>query len=112
MIVNATKSLILSRKHKSCKSFCSKALGLMFSSPKCLVFEFEKERKIGLHMLFVFFPIDVLWLNSKKVVVEKATLHPFTFYTPKKKAKYVVELPKGKAKGTRIGDKIVIRNHK
>ena len=45
MIINVTKGLVLSKTHKSCSSFFSKARGLMFSSPKVLVFEFEKERK-------------------------------------------------------------------
>jgi len=47
-------------------------------------------------MLFVFFPIDVIFLNSKKKVVDKTTLNPWQLnYTPKIPSKYVIELPKG-----------------
>ena len=68
----------------------------MFSSKKNLIFEFPKEEIIPLHMWFVFFSIDVLFLDSKKKVLEiKADFKPFTFYTPKNKAKYVLELEKG-----------------
>jgi len=74
-----------------------------------LIFEFPIESRIGtsLHMLFVFFPIDVLFLNKNKIIVDKTTLQPFIpNYTPKKAAKYVIELPTGKIKGLKIGQKI------
>ncbi|MDD3083422.1 MAG: DUF192 domain-containing protein [Candidatus ainarchaeum sp.] len=87
--------------------------GLMFEDTKkfdyALIFDFPKESIIGcsIHMIFVFFPIDVLFLNKEKKVVDKITLLPFTpNYTPKKPAKYVIEMPNEKAKKIKIGDKI------
>ncbi|HPM86176.1 MAG: DUF192 domain-containing protein [Candidatus ainarchaeum sp.] len=87
--------------------------GLMFEDKKkfdyALVFEFPVESKVrsSLHMIFVFFPIDVLFLNKNKVVVDKTTLNPFTpNYTPKKASKYVIEMPKGKARGIKLGQKV------
>jgi uncharacterized membrane protein (UPF0127 family) len=74
-----------------------------------LVFDFPNESRIGcsLHMLFVFFPIDVLFLDKNRIVVDKVTLEPFTpNYTPKKAAKFVIEMPKGKAKSIKVGQKI------
>ena len=57
------------------------------------MFVFKKEKIIPLHMLFVFFPINVLFLNKNKKIVEiKNNFKPFTFYTPKNKAMYIVEL--------------------
>jgi uncharacterized membrane protein (UPF0127 family) len=45
-------------------------------------------------MLFVFYSINVLFLDSNKKVIDiKKRLRPFTFYSPKKKAKYIIELP-------------------
>jgi len=86
--------------------------GLMFEDLKkfnyALVFDFPAESKIGssLHMLFVFFPIDVLFLDKNKKVVDKVTLTPFMpNYTPNAPAKYVIELPHGKAKGVKLGEK-------
>ena len=58
-------------------------------------------------MIFVFFPIDVIYLNKNKKVIEmKSNFRPFTFYSPKKNAKYVIELPKGTIKKSRtsMGD--------
>ncbi len=85
-----------------CESFFSKAKGLMFSrklKDSCLLFVFPNEKRITLHMFFVFFPIDVLFLNKDKEIVDlKQRLKPFTFYTSKKPAKYVLEMPLGSIK--------------
>lgn len=76
-----------------CKSLFSKAKGLMFSFRKNLVFVFDDERKRSLHMFFVFFPIDLLFLDKNKKIVEiKRDFKPFSFYNSKEKAQYVVEL--------------------
>lgn len=91
----------------------SKAFGVMFRSSiegEAHIFPFGKERIISLHMLFVFTPIDVLFLSEEKVVVEiKQNLKPFSIYNPKHKACYVVELPPGTIKkhGLTAGEKLV-----
>ena len=94
-----------------------KFVGLMFSKKqkKSLIFKFNKEIIIHLHMFFVFYPIDVLFLDKNKIVVDiKENFKPFTFYKSKKKAMYAVELPNGIIKRTKteIGDKIEIWNNK
>ena len=111
MLKNITRKTTISRKTKHCNNIFSKGFGLMFSKKtnKALMFDFKKEKIISLHMLFVFYPIDVLFLNKDKKVVEiKENLKPFRFYTPKKKARYVVELLNGVVKSSRttIGDSI------
>ncbi|MEK6876377.1 MAG: DUF192 domain-containing protein [Nanoarchaeota archaeon] len=109
-IKNITKKRIIAENAKLCRNIFSKSLGLMFAlKPKPLIFIFKKEKIITLHMLFVFYPIDVLFLDKNKVVVEiKENLMPFSFYTPKNKAQYILELPQGAIKKTKtkIGDKI------
>ncbi len=104
---------ILMRNVRFAKNTLERTKGLMFEEKKkfnyALVFEFPIESKIGtsLHMLFVFFPIDVLFLDKNQKVVDKITLQPFIpNYTPKKAAKYVIELPKGKTSGVKLGQKI------
>lgn len=110
MLKNITKNRILAKKSKFCKNIFSKAMGLMFSKKnKALIFIFNKEKIILLHMFFVFHPIDVLFLNKNKKVVEiKEKFKPFTFYTSKNKAKYIIELPYTTIKrtNTKIGDTI------
>lgn len=112
MIKNKTKKTIIAKDYKICNDIISKAFGLMFSKPKPLILIFKREKIIPLHMLFVFYPIDVLFLDKEKRVVEiKENLKPFSFYTPKKKAMYAVELPSGSIKSskTKFGDFILFK---
>ena len=111
VIKNLAKNKILGAYFKLCDDIYSQFKGLMFSKKRklALIFKFSKERIIGLHMLFVFYPIDVLFLNKNKIVVDKKeNFKPFTFCRSKKKATYAIELPEGTIKKTKtdIGDKI------
>lgn len=66
----------------------------MFRKKQNLIMKFSEEKRIALHMFFVFYPIDVLVLNKNKEIVEiKKKFKPFTFWNSKEKGKYVVELP-------------------
>ncbi len=92
-------------EYKICNSVWSKTRGLMFSKKRNLVFVFDEEKRVSLHMLFVFFPIDVLFLDKDKRIVEiKKNFKPFRVYTSKNKTKYVIEL--ADKNNYTIGDKI------
>lgn len=109
-ITNKTKKAIVTSNARCCHSFFSKARGLMFSKQKNLIFIFGKERKAVLHMWFVFYPIDVLFVNKQQRVVEiKENFKPFSIYWPKEKAQYVIELSRGTVKKskTAIADVLV-----
>ncbi len=109
MIVNASKKRVLAKNFGVCNSSLSKAKGLMFSGKKTLVFIFGEERRISIHMFFVFFPIDILFLDKNRRVIEiKRELKPFEVYRSRKCAKYFIEFPLGVVnKGnTALGDKI------
>jgi len=77
---------------------------------KCLIFIFGKEQIVPLHMMFVFFPIDIVFLNRTKQIVESfENAKPFISYiTPKRKAMYVIELPAGTIRKNHLktGDKL------
>ncbi len=113
MIKNSFKNTTLTKKKIMLNSAFSKTIGLMFSKKikdTGYIFRFNKEQNIPLHMFFVFYPIDVLWLNKdKEIIFLKENFKPFTTINPKIKAKYVIELPQGKIKKskTKIKDKIV-----
>lgn len=93
MILNKTKHKTISEKEIVCKNIFFQSLGLMFHRKHNLIMVFPKSRKVSLHNLFVFFPIDVLLLDQDKKIVEiKRRFKPFTFYTPKNECKYLVEL--------------------
>lgn len=110
IVKNTTKNKILHNNAVLCNAI-SKFIGLMFtiSKKRALIFKFDKEKIISLHMLFVFYPIDVLFLDKNKIVVDKKEdFKPFAFYKSRKKAMYVIEMANGTIKETKtnIGDKI------
>jgi uncharacterized membrane protein (UPF0127 family) len=108
-IKNQTKNFAIIEKAKVCKSITSRAFGLMLRKKPDygMIFVFGSERRADLHMLFVFFPIDVLFLDKEKRVVEiKKDFKPFTYHAPKAKAMFVVELPVGVVGKTAVGDRI------
>jgi hypothetical protein len=113
MIYNKTKKTIISEKETICGSFLSKSIGLMFYfRPKTLFFAFRREQRLGLHMMFVFFPIDVVFLDSMFRAVElKEGFLPFTLYNSKQKARYAIELPSGSIKKSRtnVGDTVIFK---
>ncbi len=78
-----------------CTSLLGKMKGMMFSSSgkKPLLFVFDKENKVPIHMLFVFFELIVVWIDSKKRIADFKVMKPFTVYSPKSKSKYVLEIP-------------------
>ncbi len=97
---------IIVNKNKIIKSFLGKFIGLMFSKQnknRAITFVFNKKTKVSLHMFFVFYPIDVIWLNSKKeIIFMKENFIPFTLIFPKCKANYVIELPVNTIKNNKI----------
>ncbi|MFH1895770.1 MAG: DUF192 domain-containing protein [archaeon] len=101
MLYNRTSKKTVIEKTRIAKTFFERFKGLMFSAKPdyALIFELEKEGKINasIHMLFVFYPIDVVYLDSRKKVVDiKLGFKPFELnYTPKKPAKYFIEFPTG-----------------
>jgi len=111
MIRNLTKKTIIAKNFIFLDDNFSKFIGLMFSKQqgKALIFKFKKEKKISLHMLFVFYSIDVLFLDKNKIVVDKKeNFKPFAFYKSMEKSMYALELPNAAIKRTKteIGDKI------
>lgn len=105
MMINKTKNKIIAKKSKICGNFFCKFLGLMFSKKKedfALIFEFKKEKRLSLHTFFVFYPIDIIFLDkSKKVVEMKKGMKPFSVYFPKQKFSYVIELNAGAIRRTK-----------
>jgi hypothetical protein len=106
-ITNKTRKTAVAARFKLCRSVASKAKGLMFTNETCvneaaLLFEFKRPMMQSLHMFFVFYPIDVLFLDeNKKVLDVKERFKPFTVYNSLEKSKYVIELPSGAVKRSR-----------
>ncbi|MEM4244913.1 MAG: DUF192 domain-containing protein [Candidatus Nanoarchaeia archaeon] len=94
----------------------ARGFGLRFRKPKkdhAIVLTSNSESVSGssIDMFFVFYPIDVLWLDSKfRIVDVKTNLKPFSGITkPKFPAKYVVELPAGTVEDSIVGGRVVFK---
>lgn len=105
---------VIVSSHKMCNSIISKAFGLRFRrSPKdsALIFTFRKPRKVVMDMWFVFYPIDVVFLDSENKVVEiKESFKPWSFYASKNDVNVIIEFESGVVKKNNIlvGDKLEI----
>jgi uncharacterized membrane protein (UPF0127 family) len=100
MIRNETTGELLASQVVRCDTFWKRGRGLMFRSKRSVdreqVFLFVEGREsiaqAAIHMLFVFFPIAVVWLGSDKRVVDVALARPFRpYYAPRQPAQYYVE---------------------
>ncbi|MFP4523430.1 MAG: DUF192 domain-containing protein [Candidatus Woesearchaeota archaeon] len=91
--------VIISRNITVCKNVFKKATGLMFTKQKkdfAYVFSFNRVQRMRITMWWVFYPIDIIFLDEQGYIVELVSwLKPFGFYTSKRKAKTFVELPSG-----------------
>jgi len=107
MIRNTTKKTVLAQRQKTLGNIFSQGIGLMFSRRQedlGLVFCFKNSADIMLHNWFVFYSIDLIFLDSHMKVVEiRQDFKPFTCYKPKSKFNYLVEVVAGKVKESRTG---------
>lgn len=93
---------------KTCTSMPSQFLGLMFHVQKPpILFVFNKEKRISLHTFFVFYPIDIYFLNKNKKIIETKQMNPFSVYFSKTKPKYILETKSPKS--IKFNSKIFLR---
>ena len=92
------------------RTYFQKAMGLMFKQKiEPLIFIFEKEKMHRFHTFFMLKTIDMIFLDSQGIVVDKRTARPFIPHiTPKKPAKYVIELPAGYGTKIKLGQRVQI----
>ena len=91
-----------------CDSFIMKGTGLMFRPRNAIIntawlFRFRKPRKVSVTMMFVFFPIDLVFLDDRNTILElKSDLAPFSGYDSREKTSAFVELERGTIKKYRL----------
>ncbi len=81
-------------------SFLSRFLGLMFRNniEGGLILKLPSSRSrrgSAIHMFFMKFPLDIIFTDSDKKIVDLVSIEPWKTYTPKAPAKYVIEMEKG-----------------
>ena len=110
-VKNVTRKSVIATRSKIADSVLGRSIGLMFSLPTdaAKVLKFPSDSQVSLHMFFVFFPIDVILVDSRRKVVELIEgFAPFTTYSARKKATFVIEVPSGTVRKsrTKVGDEI------
>ena len=112
-MVNQTTGGKLARRVLRCDTFWKRGRGLMFrralQEDEVLLFV-ERRASVAqtsIHMLFVFFPIAVVWLDGERRVVDKRLARPFRpYYAPRQPAQYYVEGQPALLERVSIGDRL------
>jgi|AGTN01.3.fsa_nt_gi Uncharacterized conserved protein len=92
------------------KGLFKMSMGLMFRKSigqnYAMIFDLHHEQYIGIHMLFVPFYIDLIYLDQEKRVIDiKHQLRPWIGIAyPKKPARYAIELKSGTAARLELKD--------
>jgi uncharacterized membrane protein (UPF0127 family) len=113
MIKNATSGEVIAKRTNWCTTILTRGLGLMFRPPlgedEAYIFAEGRESRslTTIHMLFVFFPLAVIWLDASKRVVDKALARPFyPYYAPGSPAQYYLECHPRVLERVQIGDQL------
>lgn len=110
ILVNLSKETRIG-KVEVADSFLSRFMGLMLRKNvgNGMLLKLPQSRSrygSAIHMFFMRFPLDIVFADSNKKIVDMVTVEPWKTYTPKSPARYVIELKTGSIKkfGFEIGD--------
>jgi uncharacterized protein len=120
IIRNITNGKVIATSVEIAKTMPQKARGLMgrkeLSEDYAMLFDLGSERKEGFWMMFMRTPIDIVFVDSKKAVVDiKHSVRPISFnpmtwrlFYPKRPASYVIETKAGLMEklNVKINDKL------
>lgn len=89
----------VAKKIEFARGIFEQTLGLMFRrnipADYAMIFVLKEPSPVNIHMLFVFFPIDVIFLNSEKKITGLSYLKPWAGYKSMKDIRYIIEMKKG-----------------
>ena len=112
VLLNITKGTNLGQLELA-DSFMSRFLGLMFRNnlERGLILKLPSSRSrrgSAIHMFFMKFPLDIIFVDADKKIVDMVSIEPWKTYTPKAPAKYVIEMEKGRINdfNLEIGDEL------
>lgn len=113
-IRNLNQSELTPARVKYCDSFMCRLRGLMFRErldpdDGLLLVQGQRDSRIdsSIHMLFVPFNLNVVWINTDMTVVDKIIAKAWRpAYVPAKPACYILEIHPDRWDDYRIGDKV------
>ncbi len=103
MTLRKSDGTIIATNIELASSLVKQLVGLMFrrSIPQsyAMVFDMRWEQYIGIHMLFVPFPIDLAYLDKNRQIVDLRNLRAWIgISNSRKPARYAIEMPAGTIK--------------
>lgn len=115
LLRNLRTGQVLSRRVVRCDTFLSRARGLTFrralqeDEVYLFVLDQESVASAAIHMLFVFFPIAVIWLDGQMRVVDTALARPWRpYYAPRLPARFFVEGAPSLLQDVQAGDELAL----
>ncbi|WGI17558.1 DUF192 domain-containing protein [Methanonatronarchaeum sp. AMET-Sl] len=110
-MIKTTNGEIIVNKVEIADTYLSRMKGLMFKpnppDDYAMVFIFEEEKEIDLHMLFVPFNLVALFLDEDNYVRKIKRLKAWRGRA-KGKARKIIEIPEKNYKEIKIGEKLLI----
>ena len=113
VLINRTTGQSLALHVQLCATFWRRLRGLTFrrriDADEAFVFSAARESiaESTIHMLGVFFPIAVLWLDGQRRVVDATLARPFRpYYAPRRPAQHFVEGAPGLLDQVHVGDEL------
>ena len=119
-VVNESGGFTISGEAELRRGFWGRFRGLMLSGRRDVVLDAGVDDIMAstIHMAFMLYPIDILWVDGDMTVVEVRRnvrplnpLRPATWrlYGPRRPTRYVVEVARGGLGDTAAGDRITFR---
>lgn len=91
--------VVIAKNIEFARTLLAQSLGLMFRKniphSYSMIFTLNKPSWVNVHMLFVFFRIDVIFLNEKKEIMGLSQLKPWVGYKGMENIKYILEMKAG-----------------
>jgi hypothetical protein len=100
-VIRKSDGTMIADKVEIADNILKQMRGLMFRRPVpegfAMVFDLKREQYIDIHMLFVRFPLDLVFLDKNKKVIDlRKGLKPWTGQAFSKQfAMYAIEFPAG-----------------
>ena len=91
---------------RTCNSWLSRGLGLMFRDVEPTALTTKKPQPVSIHTFFMRGPIDVVLLDSDGRIMDIHHMKQRSFYSNQTPTVCVLELPLGHANDWRIGDMV------
>jgi uncharacterized membrane protein (UPF0127 family) len=89
----------IARNNEFARTTFRLASGLMFRKSiqydYSMIFILKRPSRVSIHMLFVCFPLDVIFLNEEKKIKGLSRLRPWVGYKAMEDIKYIIEMKAG-----------------